>query len=157
MMDGSVPPYTKLLLKKSFELLPTQAPIRELKTREVEEKKVAADMVLEITLRHGPLSLASTCSKYPLKLLMWKKVNHVELRNAIFQWREVPATFSQPKLFCSGSHSQWLWSQEILSIYREGKDGNLTWSIIHLGPRLHLSIPSSKPFFLSLASILMVE
>lgn len=84
MMDGSVPPYTKLLLKKSFELLPTQAPIRELKAREVEAKKVAADMVLETTLRHGPLFLASTCSKYPLKLLMWKKVNHVELRNAIF-------------------------------------------------------------------------
>lgn len=84
MMDGSVSPYTKILLKKSFEVLPTQAPIRELKAREVEAKKVAADMVLEITLRHGPLSLASTCSKYPLKLLRWKKVNHVELRNAIF-------------------------------------------------------------------------
>jgi hypothetical protein len=52
----------KVLSKTLFEVLPTQAPIREPKAREVEANKVAADMVLEITVRHGLLSLASTCS-----------------------------------------------------------------------------------------------
>lgn len=68
MMDGLLFPYMRLLSITLFEVLPTQAPIRELKAREVEAKKVAADMVLDITVRQGLLSFTSTC-KYPLKML----------------------------------------------------------------------------------------
>lgn len=51
MMDGLLLPYKRLPSKTLFEVLPTQAPIKELKAREVEAKKVAADMVLEIIVR----------------------------------------------------------------------------------------------------------
>lgn len=77
MIDGLVLPYMKLLSNTLFEVLPNKAPIRELKAREVEAKKVAADMVLEITVRHELLSFISTC-KYPLELLhAVVKLNHV--------------------------------------------------------------------------------
>lgn len=48
---GLVSPYVILVKNMLYEELPTHAPIKELKAREVEAKKFAAVIVLEITVR----------------------------------------------------------------------------------------------------------
>ena len=59
--DGLVLPYTRLLVKMFSVELPIQVPIKELRTREMEDREVAAVMLLLITDKACPLSLASTC------------------------------------------------------------------------------------------------
>lgn len=50
-----------LLAKMSFSLeLPINAPIKELSTRETEDRELAAEMLLLITATLVPLSLASS-------------------------------------------------------------------------------------------------
>ncbi|KAK9907864.1 hypothetical protein M0R45_000051 [Rubus argutus] len=49
MMVGLVSPYVILVKNMLYEELPTHAPIKELKAKEVEAKKFAAVIVLEIT------------------------------------------------------------------------------------------------------------
>lgn len=52
----------KLAVKTLFKELPIHAPIRELRAKEVDARKVAADIVVEITVKDMPLSFASICS-----------------------------------------------------------------------------------------------
>lgn len=51
IMAGLVSPYVKVVMRVLFEEFPTHAPIKELKAKEVEAKKFAADIVLDITVR----------------------------------------------------------------------------------------------------------
>ena len=59
MVDGLVSPYISSLWKTLFGELPIQVPIIELRVRETEAKKVAADVLEEITFKAIPTSLVS--------------------------------------------------------------------------------------------------
>lgn len=65
IVEGDVLPNTNLAVNIVLELeeLPTSAPIRELRVKEAEAKKVDADIVFEITVKDIPLSFASTCKR----------------------------------------------------------------------------------------------
>lgn len=51
----------KSAVKTLCEELPIHAPIRELRAKEVDARKVAADNVVENTVKEIPLSFASIC------------------------------------------------------------------------------------------------
>lgn len=53
--------YIRLLVKMFLVEVPIQVPIRELRTREIEDRQVAAVMFLDITDKACPRSLLSIC------------------------------------------------------------------------------------------------
>lgn len=59
MVEGLVSPYISSLWKTLFDELPIQAPIIELRVKETEAKKVAADVLEAITFNAIPTSLLS--------------------------------------------------------------------------------------------------
>lgn len=63
IVAGLVSPYIKSLSKTLFEEFPSQAPMREVRVKETEDKYVAAVMLLEMIDRATPTSFLSACFK----------------------------------------------------------------------------------------------